>query len=72
MRIYGEDVKAFDWNRCIAPAGNMGHVDPQRAADLCDKFGVPWMTEGWPYSSGIKAYCLDDKIWNRIVKMARE
>lgn len=70
MRIY--NYNDFDWNRVVAPHGNLGGVDPSKAADLCDKWGIPWYTTGWPYSSGISAYCLDDKIWNRIIKMAKE
>lgn len=69
MRI--NNYEDFDWNRCVAPAGNMSGVDPSKVADLCDKFGVPWWTPSWPYSGGVKAYCLDDRIWNRIIKMAK-
>ena len=69
MQFYNE--KQFDWNRAVAPAGNMAGLNPQRVADVCDKFGVPWYTEGWPYTSGIKAFCMDDKIWNRIIKLSK-
>ena len=69
MRIY--DYKAFDWNRVIAPYGNLGGVNPQVAADLCDEWGVPWWSSSWPYSGGIKAFCMDDELWNRIRNMAK-
>ena len=72
MRITDkEDIKRFEWNRCVGPHGNLGGVDPQVAADLCDRWGIPWYSTSWPYSGGISAYCLDDKIWNRIIKMAK-
>lgn len=69
MQIY--DEKMFKWNRCVGPHGNLGGVDPSKVANVCDKFGVPWYTSAWPYSSGIKAFCMNDKIWNRILKMCK-
>lgn len=69
MRFY--DANAWEWNRCVAPAGNMAGLNPQRVADVCDKFGVPWYTEGSPYTSGIKALCMDDKIWKRIINLSK-
>jgi len=69
MQIY--NYGEFDWNRAIAPHGNMAGIEPQIAADACDVFGVPWWTSSWPYSGGILAFCIDDKIWNQIIKIAK-
>ena len=30
------DYNEYDWNRCVAPHGNMGNVDPDIVANLCD------------------------------------
>ena len=65
MQVF--DYNAYEWTYAIAPAGNMGRVDPQTAADKCDVYGVPWYTDGWPYASGIKVYCESDDIWRRIL-----
>ena len=35
MQIY--DEKAYNWNRGVAPEGNMAGVHPRKVADLCDK-----------------------------------
>ena len=69
MRIY--DYHAYDWTNSIAPAGNMGKVDPQIASELCDKYEVPWYTDGWPYASGIKVYCESKELWTRILSESK-
>ena len=61
MQVY--DYNAYDWNHCIGPHGNMGKVSPQIASELCNRFEVPWYTDEWPYSSGIKIYCDNDELW---------
>lgn len=61
----------FEWNRSVAPNGNMANLDPQKVANVCDKFGIPWWTSSWPYSAGIKAFCLDDRIWNRVIRICK-
>ena len=69
MQIY--DEKAYNWNKGVAPEGNMAGVHPRKVADLCDKYGIPWFTEGWPYSSGLKAYCVDDDLWRKIIQLSK-
>ena len=69
MQIY--DEKAYNWNRGVAPEGNMAGVHPRKVADLCDKYGIPWFTEGWPYSSGLKAYCVDNNLWKKIIAWSK-
>ena len=69
-RVY--DEKAYDWNRAVASAGNMAGIDPTYLAWLLDKNGIPWYTTGWPYSSGLRAYCDDDKLWNELIKKSKE
>jgi hypothetical protein len=65
------NYKAFDWNRGVAPEGNLAGVHPQKVADLCDELGIPWWTSGWPYSSGLYAFCVSDEIWSKIIKMSK-
>ena len=69
MQIY--DEKAYNWNKGVAPEGNMAGVHPQNVADLCDKYEIPWFTTGWPYSSGLSAYCLDNELWRKIIKLSK-
>ena len=69
MQIH--DYKQYDWNRCVGPYGNMGRVDPQRVADLCDNYGLPWYTDGWPYASGVKVYCENYELWCNILQMSK-
>ena len=68
-RVY--DEKAYEWNRAVGPAGNLGGVDPAHVARLCDKYGIPWFTSAWPYSSGLKAYCADDELWSNIIQQSK-
>lgn len=70
MQIY--DYNAYEWNRGVAPHGNMGRVDPTELSRLLDKHGIPWYTSGWPYSSGLSAYCVDDELWRQLCNLARE
>ena len=69
MQIF--NYNAYDWNRAIAPYGNMAKVDPQTAADLCDYYGLPWYTDGWPYASGIKVRCDSDDLWKEILAKSK-
>ena len=69
MQMY--DQNAYPWNRCVGPYGNVGNVSPVCAADLCNKYDIPWYTDGWPYSSGIKVYCESDELWHKIIKLSK-
>ena len=70
MQIY--DYKEYDWNRCVGPAGNLGKVNPTTVAKLCDRYEIPWYTDGWPHASGLHAYCNDDELWHKIIQMSKE
>ena len=69
MQIYNENE--YEWNRGVAPEGNLAGVHPQKVADLCDKFEIPWFTRGWPYASGLYAYCQNETLWKRIIAAAK-
>lgn len=69
MQIY--KWNEYDWNHCVGPHGNMGKVEPQWVADECDRRGIPWYTDGWPYSSGVKVYCEDEDVWRDILNKCK-
>lgn len=69
MQIY--NYGQYNWNRCVGPHGNMGKVSPEKVAKECDKLGIPWYSDGCPYSSGIKVYCESNDIWNEIIKKSK-
>ena len=69
MQVY--DQNAYHWNHAVGPYGNVGNVSPVCAADLCNKYDIPWYTDGWPYSSGIKVYCESDELWHKIIKLSK-
>ena len=61
MQVF--NYNAYDWNRAIAPYGNMAKVDPQTAADLCDYYGL--------HASGIKVCCDSDDLWKEILAKSK-
>ena len=70
MQIYNEN--AYPWNRSVGPYGNMGNISPMIVADLCDEYDIPWYTTGWPYASGLRAYCESDETWKKIIELSKE
>lgn len=69
MQVY--DDKAFDWNRIVAPEGNLAGVHPDLVAAHCDDNDIPWYTTSWPYSAGLLAYCADDELWGTIIEKSK-
>ena len=70
MQVY--DYNKYAWNHGIGPNGNMGGICPQIMAELCDKYDIPWYTMGWPYASGLRAYCESDETWKKIIELSKE
>ena len=65
--IEGHPEMVTDMHTGKTHYGNTAKVDPQTAADLCDYHGLPWYTDGWPYTSGIKVCCDSDDLWKEIL-----
>lgn len=69
MQIF--NYNEYDWNHCVGPYGNMGRVDPTTVSELCNKYDIPWYTDGWPHASGVKIYCKSDELWKHILSMSK-
>lgn len=68
MRIF--NYYEYEWTGCVA-AANMARIDPHRFSKLLDKHGIPWYTDGSPYTSGVKYYCTDKELLQELFKQSK-